>query len=75
MSEESDLERTESASPKRLEQAREDGDVPRSKELSTCTVLLTAGASFWMFGDSLIHHLKKVMSEGLSMERETAFDA
>jgi len=42
MAEDSDLERTEPASLKRLEQAREEGDVPRSRELPTCTILLAA---------------------------------
>ena len=32
MAEDSDLERTEPASPKRLEQAREEGDVPRGTD-------------------------------------------
>ncbi|MFU0418274.1 EscU/YscU/HrcU family type III secretion system export apparatus switch protein, partial [Acinetobacter baumannii] len=31
MSDDSDLEKTEAASPRRLEQAREEGDVPRSR--------------------------------------------
>ncbi len=74
MAEESDLERTEPASPKRLEQAREEGDVPRSRELSTCTVLLAAGGSLAAFGDSLIRQLNHSLSSGLSFERIDAFD-
>ncbi|MEI2615887.1 MAG: EscU/YscU/HrcU family type III secretion system export apparatus switch protein [Methylotenera sp.] len=50
MAEDSDLEKTEQASPKRLETAREEGDVPRSRELATVTVLFAAGLSFWMMG-------------------------
>ncbi len=74
MAEESDLERTEPASPKRLEQAREEGDVPRSRELSTCTVLLAAGGSLAVFGDGLIRQLNHSLSSGLSFERIDAFD-
>ncbi|WP_449406039.1 EscU/YscU/HrcU family type III secretion system export apparatus switch protein, partial [Massilia phosphatilytica] len=44
MAEDSDAERTEPASEKRLRQAREDGDIPRSREVATFTVLMTAGA-------------------------------
>ena len=44
MSEESDLERTEEATPRRLEKAREEGQVARSLELTTFTVLLAAAA-------------------------------
>jgi len=36
MAEDSDLEKTEQASDRRLEKAREQGDVPRSRELATC---------------------------------------
>ncbi|MBI3285003.1 MAG: flagellar type III secretion system protein FlhB [Burkholderiales bacterium] len=74
MAEESDLERTEPASPKRLEQAREEGDVPRSRELSTCTVLLAAGGSLWAMGDGLIRQLNHALIDGLSMERTLAYD-
>ena len=74
MAEDSDLERTEPASPKRLEQAREEGDVPRSRELSTCTILLAAGASLWTMGDSLIRHLNHNLISGLSLEREVIYD-
>lgn len=42
MAEESDLSRTEPASPRRLQQARSAGDVPRSAELTAWVVLLTA---------------------------------
>ncbi len=74
MAEESDLERTEPASPKRLEQAREEGDVPRSRELSTCTVLLAAGGALWIFGDGLVRQLNFSLSSALSFERNDAYD-
>ena len=40
MADESDLERTEPASARRLEKAREEGQVPQSKELATFLVVL-----------------------------------
>jgi flagellar biosynthetic protein FlhB len=42
MAEETDLSRTEPASPRRLQQARSAGDVPRSAELTAWVVLLSA---------------------------------
>lgn len=75
MAEDSDLERTEPASPKRLEQARDEGDVPRSRELSTCTILLAAGSALWIGGDSLIRQLTHALVAGLSMERALAYDS
>ncbi len=74
MAEDSDLEKTEQASPKRLENAREEGDVPRSRELATVSVLFAAGLSFWMMGSHLNGALKNSMQQGLSLERADAFD-
>jgi flagellar biosynthesis protein FlhB len=74
MAEDSDLEKTEQATPKRLEKAREDGDVPRSRELATVTLLLAAGMSMLMMGDHLSDALKKVFVNGLSFDRTAAFD-
>ncbi len=42
MAEDTDLSRTEPASPRRLQQARSAGDVPRSAELTAWVVLLAA---------------------------------
>jgi flagellar biosynthetic protein FlhB len=74
MAEDSDLERTEPASPRRLEQAREEGDVPRSRELATCTVLLAAGLGLWFSGEGVVRRLNHMLASGLSFEREQAFD-
>jgi flagellar biosynthetic protein FlhB len=74
MAEESDLEKTEPASPRRLEKAREDGDVPRSRELTTCTMLLAAGAGLWFSGGSAIDAVSKILSSSLAFERMHAFD-
>ncbi|HQS81903.1 MAG TPA: EscU/YscU/HrcU family type III secretion system export apparatus switch protein [Thiobacillus sp.] len=49
MAEASDLSRTEPASPRRLQQARSAGDVPRSAELAAWAVLLSAlGMLGWL---------------------------
>ncbi len=74
MAEESDLEKTESASPRRLEKAREEGNVPRSKELATCTILLAAGGGMWVLGDGLVRQLTRMLSASMSFERAQAFD-
>lgn len=71
----SDLEKTESATPKRLEQAREEGDVPRSRELSTCVTLLAAGGAFWFSGRALVRSLDHSLADGLSLDRALAFDS
>ena len=75
MAEESDAERTEPASAKRLEQAREEGDVPRSREVATFTVLMAAGAGLWMTGEGLIHQLSNALVSGLTLDQEQIFNA
>lgn len=74
MAEESDLEKTEEASPKRLEKAREEGDVPRSRELAACAVLFAAGLSLMMLQQPLNTALKDSLRSGLQFDRSMAFD-
>lgn len=74
MAEDSDLERTEPASPRRLEQARKDGDVPRSRELATCAVLLAAGSGLWLLGGGVIHTINNMLASSLTFDREQALD-
>lgn len=74
MAEDSDLEKTEQASPKRLEGAREEGDVPRSRELATVAVLFAAGLSLLMMGGHLNKALKDTMATGLHFDRSMAFE-
>jgi flagellar biosynthesis protein FlhB len=73
VAEESDLEKTEDPSPTRLEKAREEGDIPRSRELATCAVLLAAAAGFAAFGDGLGTSMMRMLSDSLSFSREMAF--
>lgn len=74
MAEDSDLEKTEQATPKRIEKAREDGDVPRSKELATVSVLLTMLVAIWASGTQLTQALKTNMAGSLSLPRDLVFE-
>lgn len=75
MAEDSDLERTEAATSKRLGKAREQGDVPRSREASTCLLLLLGGTGIWLFSDNLGASLRSLMTSTFSFDRAQAFDA
>lgn len=75
MAEDSDLEKTEQASQKRLDKAREDGDIPRSRELATSAVLFSSGLFIMMMGDVFKDALLKSMSSGLHIDRSMAFDS
>ncbi|RAS09178.1 flagellar biosynthesis protein FlhB [Cupriavidus alkaliphilus] len=74
MSEESDLEKTEPASPRRLEKAREEGQVVRSRELATFVMLIAGVTGLWTLGGHLGRSLNQVMQGALRFEPATAFD-
>jgi len=74
MAEDSDLERTEPASERRLQQARERGQVPRSPELSTFSVLLAAGGGLIVLGAGLVKSLESVLRGALTLDRNGAFE-
>ncbi|MDP2822974.1 MAG: flagellar biosynthesis protein FlhB [Sulfuritalea sp.] len=74
MAEESDLEKTEPASARRLEQAREDGNIPQSRELMAFMVLAAGAATFWVLGSWIANGAAKLVRHGLSFSRGAAFD-
>lgn len=74
MADDSDLERTEPASPRRLEKAREEGQVARSQELTTFTLLIAASGSLWVIGSIIIRKLSAVLESGLRIEQQVIFD-
>lgn len=69
MAEESDLERTEPASARRLEQAREEGQVPRSREVGAFLILMVAAATFWLIGPWVVARVAGIFRRGLQFER------
>ncbi|MDO9112385.1 MAG: flagellar biosynthesis protein FlhB [Polaromonas sp.] len=75
MAEESDLEKTEPASPRRLEKAREEGQVARSRELVTFVMLTTGVGALWTLGEMIGGHFDSALRNGLQFERASAFDA
>jgi flagellar biosynthetic protein FlhB len=68
MAEESDLERTEPASARRLEQAREEGQVPRSREIGAFLVLIVAAAAFWLMGPWMVQRCGGIFRRGLVVD-------
>jgi len=74
MAEDSDLERSEPASERRLQQARDRGQVPRSPELSTFAVLMASGAGLMVLGAGLVNSLERVLRGALTLDRNAAFE-
>ena len=67
-------EKTEEATPKRLEEARQKGQVPRSRELTTMSMLLMAAVTMTLMGRNMVEQLGQIMHQGLEIERAKLFD-
>src|SRR5690554_4446605 len=76
MAEENDnsQEKTEEATPRRLEKAKEDGQTARSKELATMAVLIAGAGGLLIFGTQLGASLEAIMRDSFSLERSAIFD-
>lgn len=67
MAEQNDAqERTESATPKRLEEARKKGQVARSRELNAAAVTMLSCGAIAMFGERMVSGFAGLMRAGLS---------
>ena len=70
----SSQEKTEEPTARKIQQARDKGQVARSKELGTSAVLMSAAVGFAMVGPSLAESLITIMATLFTMEREQIFD-
>src|SRR6185437_4997619 len=74
MAEDNDQERNYPASARRLEQARERGQVARSRELTAAAVAMAAALALTFAGGGLWSRSAEVFARGLSFDRSAAFD-
>ena len=74
MAESDGQERTEDATPRRLQQAKEKGQVARSKELASASVLIIGAVALMWFGESMAKALFEAMQRLFSLSREEIFD-
>ncbi|MBP5980925.1 MAG: flagellar type III secretion system protein FlhB [Halomonas sp.] len=70
----SDQEKTEEATPRRMQKAREEGQVPRSRELTTFLLLLGGVVGLWSMGMMLYDQLGMVMEQALLFDRRQAME-
>lgn len=68
MAEDSDLEKTEEPTGRRLEQAREKGQVPHSRELGTFLVLIVSASTLWMMGGWFMQRSLDITRRAFSVE-------
>ena len=74
MSDEQDTERELPASQKRLDEARERGQVPRSRELTTAVLLIAGAVAVMTTGSGLVQGTAEYLQQGLTISRASAFD-
>jgi flagellar biosynthetic protein FlhB len=74
MAEQSSMERTQRATPKRLNDAREKGQVPRSRDLNTLLLMLAASGGLLIFGDSMVDGMMRQMAAAFTRSRAALFD-
>ncbi len=67
-------EKTEEPTPKRLQKAREEGQIPRSKELTTFAVLMSATVGLFVFGGQMAAAMQAILEQCFSLDREVIFD-
>ena len=69
MSQESDNEKTEDPTPQRIQKSREEGQVPRSRELTTLAMLLVGWGLMLASGGYLARELQHLLHNGLAFDR------
>ena len=74
MAEDTGQERTEQPTPRRLQQAREKGQTPTSRELNTMLMMLIAGTSIMFIGPGIVKDFLQMFKQHLNVSRENIFD-
>ncbi len=74
MAADSDMEKTEDPTSKKLDEAAEKGNIARSKDLATALVLLGSSVGILMFGQELAKTVLVVCKRLLTMNAKDIFD-
>lgn len=74
MAENDGQEKTEAPTGKRISEARKKGQVPRSREMGTFSVLISGVLGLWAFNPLFKSAFKDIFELGFSVKREALFD-
>jgi flagellar biosynthetic protein FlhB len=75
MADEQQQDRTEQATPKRRQDARNKGDVPRSRELTMTGVMLAGSSGLYFMIEPMSSRITSSLGGALEIERDQIFDA
>ncbi len=74
MADDSSQEKTEEPTGRKLQKAREEGQVPRSKELSTFVVLIAGALALLIFGQYIGNGMGTLFEYSFELSRDEIFD-
>lgn len=74
MAGDSEEEKTESATPHRIEKAREEGQIPRSRELTSVLMLVAGLSILWVTGATMARKIGALLADGLKFNHSVVSD-
>jgi flagellar biosynthetic protein FlhB len=66
-------EKTELPTPKKLRDAKQKGQVPRSKELNSMTIMVFGALGLLFMGSHMVSHISGFMEQGFTLTRDEVF--
>ena len=74
MADDSDLEKSEQPTDSKLKKAKEKGQIPRSRELTSLMILLVGIMLFWIMGTNFVSKLKAIIQQAMLVAHRTDDD-
>ena len=74
MADDSDLEKSEQPTDSKLKKAKEKGQIPRSRELTSLIILLVGIMLFWIMGTHFVSKLKAIIQQAMLVAHRTDDD-
>lgn len=74
MADDSDLEKSEQPTDSKLKKAKEKGQIPRSRELTSLMILLVGILLFWIMGTHFVSKLKTIIQQAMLVAHRTDDD-
>ena len=74
MADDSDLDKSEQPTDSKLKKAKEKGQIPRSRELTSLMILLVGILLFWVMGTHFVSKLKAIIQQAMLVAHRTDDD-
>lgn len=74
MADDSDLDKSEQPTDSKLKKAKEKGQIPRSRELTSLMILLVGIMLFWIMGTHFVSKLKTIIQQAMLVAHRTDDD-